>query len=240
MYKRRKSGDNWSAWVQMATTSDNVASATKLATGRTLKVNLASTAASTTFNGTANITDIGVSGTLPIANGGTGQTTAQNACYTFLNALGTATAAPIDNTYYITQDINGGATYHRRPVSSLWTYIKGKTDSLYASSSHTHTYYAINSQGTKDPETGRTSARGGVYTYNTMSTSSGGAASYTSVIGFGNGTAGTVEIAGEWTSPYKLFVRSLRDCIEDWTAWKEVCTGLSFSLSGTTLTITKS
>ena len=86
----------------MATTSDNVASATKLATGRTLKVNLASTAASTAFNGTANITDIGVAGTLPVVNGGTGQTTAQNACYAFLGALGTATAAPIDNTYYIT------------------------------------------------------------------------------------------------------------------------------------------
>ena len=76
MYKRRKMGDTWSSWVQMATTSDNVASATKLATGRTLKVNLASTAASTAFNGTANITDIGVAGALSIANGGTGSTTA--------------------------------------------------------------------------------------------------------------------------------------------------------------------
>lgn len=76
IYKRRKNDSSFSPWIQMATTSDNVASATKLQTGRTLKVNLARTSASTAFNGTANITNIGVSGTLPIANGGTGATTA--------------------------------------------------------------------------------------------------------------------------------------------------------------------
>lgn len=53
----------------------NAATATTLANGRTLKVNLASTSASTAFNGSTNITDIGVSGILPIANGGTGSNT---------------------------------------------------------------------------------------------------------------------------------------------------------------------
>lgn len=48
------------------------ASATKLATARTIKVNLASKAAPS-FDGTANLTP-GVSGTLPLGNGGTGQT----------------------------------------------------------------------------------------------------------------------------------------------------------------------
>ena len=47
-------------------------SAATLTTGRTLKVNLASNSASTAFNGSANISDIGVSGTLSVANGGTG------------------------------------------------------------------------------------------------------------------------------------------------------------------------
>ena len=51
----------------------NAASATKLAEGRTLKVNLASTNASTAFNGTAAIADIGVAGTLGVGNGGTGK-----------------------------------------------------------------------------------------------------------------------------------------------------------------------
>lgn len=46
------------------------ASATKLATGRTFRTNLASTATAS-FDGTANVTP-GVTGILPVANGGTG------------------------------------------------------------------------------------------------------------------------------------------------------------------------
>ena len=48
-------------------------SAATLTTGRTIQTNLASTSAAT-FNGSANITP-GVTGTLPVANGGTGSTT---------------------------------------------------------------------------------------------------------------------------------------------------------------------
>lgn len=54
-------------------TTGNAVSATKLATARTIRTNLSSTSASS-FNGTANITP-GVTGTLPIASGGTGGTT---------------------------------------------------------------------------------------------------------------------------------------------------------------------
>lgn len=53
--------------------TDTAVAATKLATGRTIKTNLGSTTAAT-FDGTSNITP-GISGTLPVANGGTGQTT---------------------------------------------------------------------------------------------------------------------------------------------------------------------
>ena len=56
----------------------NADTATTLATGRTLKVNLASTSVSTAFDGSANINDIGVSGILPIAQGGTGQNNTDN------------------------------------------------------------------------------------------------------------------------------------------------------------------
>ena len=59
--------------------SGNAASATILETGRTLKVNLASNAASTAFDGSAAVSDIGVDGTLAIGNGGTGGTTAATA-----------------------------------------------------------------------------------------------------------------------------------------------------------------
>lgn len=59
----------------VACTSVNLkaASATKLATARTIRTNLASTSTAS-FNGTANITP-GVTGTLGIGNGGTGATT---------------------------------------------------------------------------------------------------------------------------------------------------------------------
>ena len=53
------------------------ASAKKLTTARTIRTNLASTSTAS-FDGSANVTP-GVTGTLPIANGGTGATTAANA-----------------------------------------------------------------------------------------------------------------------------------------------------------------
>lgn len=63
------------------------AAATKLAAARTIRTNLASSGAAS-FNGTANVSP-GVTGTLPVANGGTGATTAAAA----LTALGAMPAA---------------------------------------------------------------------------------------------------------------------------------------------------
>lgn len=60
-------------WYEVATTSSTVSSANTLATARTVKTNLGSTG-SASFNGSANITP-GVTGTLPVSNGGTGATT---------------------------------------------------------------------------------------------------------------------------------------------------------------------
>ncbi|MDE7054727.1 MAG: hypothetical protein K2O84_07940 [Oscillospiraceae bacterium] len=57
--------------------SGNAGSATKLATSRTIHTNLASTTEAS-FNGTANVTP-GVTGILPISNGGTGGGTASEA-----------------------------------------------------------------------------------------------------------------------------------------------------------------
>ena len=58
-------------------TTGNAATATKLATARTIQTNLASTTAAS-FDGSGNIS-VGVTGTLPVANGGTGATSAANA-----------------------------------------------------------------------------------------------------------------------------------------------------------------
>ena len=93
-------------------------------------------------NHTHAITD--TTGTLPINRGGTGKTTGTDACNALLNALTTGDSDPVDNDYYISQYANGGAThttFHRRPVSKLWNYIKSKADSIYAAASHTHSQY---------------------------------------------------------------------------------------------------
>ena len=73
-------------------------------------------------------------GTLTVAKGGTGKTTAKDAANDFLNALETGSSNPQDADYYISQYVGGGTTtttYHRRPMSALWNYVAGKADSRY-------------------------------------------------------------------------------------------------------------
>lgn len=83
-----------------------------------------------TYDGSAAI-DVGIIGA---AYGGSGKTTLEDSTNAFLNALSEDTAVPVDADYYISQSAGGGTTtttYHRRPVSALYNYIKGKTDTLY-------------------------------------------------------------------------------------------------------------
>lgn len=78
---------------------------------------------------------------VPASKGGTGQTSLNNSANVLINALTTGDSTPTDADYYISQSVSGGTTtttYHRRPMSALWAYIKGKTDTLYAKISHTH------------------------------------------------------------------------------------------------------
>ena len=56
-----------------------------------------------------------------------------------LNKLSTGTAEPTDNDYYISQYAGGGTTtttYHRRPISALLNYIKGKLAKVASSGSY--------------------------------------------------------------------------------------------------------
>lgn len=87
------------ATINASTYTGNSATATKLETARTITANLASSTAGS-FNGSANIT-VGVTGTLPIANGGTGATTAAAA----RTALGCAPAYT-----YSTTDLTAGSS----------------------------------------------------------------------------------------------------------------------------------
>lgn len=85
------------------------------------------------------------------------------------------------------------------------------------------------SVGVVNPQTGRTQAYGNVYSYNTnLNYHEGAPTTYTSVIGFGRGAAGGVEICGEWTSGRGLWVRALRDTIDDWYAWDRILTEATY------------
>ena len=97
MALRQRGSNGWNAWKRIpmgdgtgasgtwgisvtgssASCTGNAATATKLVTARTIRTNLASTSAAS-FDGSANITP-GVTGTLHIANGGTGATNASAA-----------------------------------------------------------------------------------------------------------------------------------------------------------------
>lgn len=85
-----------------------------------------------------------------------------------------------------------------------------------------HTHDFINSKGNLNAQTGRTQNLGNVYSYNTVSGNTGGPTTYTSIIGFGRGAAGTVEIAGGWTSGMGLWYRALGDTIDNWFGWVKV------------------
>lgn len=120
---------------------------------------------------------------------------------------GTARNFTIGNT---TKSVNGSAN-----VSWSFADIGG------APANHSHNY--INSIGNLNPQTGRTQNLGNVYSYNTVSgTSNGAPTTYTSVIGFGRSTGGTVEIAGGWTAGMGLWYRALRDTTDNWYGWVKV------------------
>jgi len=69
---------------------------------------------------------------------------------TMINGLSTGSDTPKDADYYVSQYVGGGTTtttFHRRPMSALWSYIKGKTDAAYSPKTHTHNYAGSSSAG---------------------------------------------------------------------------------------------
>lgn len=131
--------------------ADEADTADKLTTARTIRTNLASTSAAS-FNGTANITP-GVTGTLPIANGGTGGTTSYAANANIFASMTEETDAVADADWIMVATLNTDSTNQEkgrlrvRKASSVYSYIKGKTDSLYATKSHTHSNATTSAAG---------------------------------------------------------------------------------------------
>lgn len=107
-----------SAWATITSYSGKASTA-----GTADKVANALSINGKTYDGSAAI-DVGV---IDAAHGGTGQTSLLNSANALINALDNGTSTPVDADYFIA----GGATYHRRPMSALYNYMKGKMDSVY-------------------------------------------------------------------------------------------------------------
>ena len=60
-----------------------------------------------------------------------------------LEKLPTWVANPTDSTQLVRRDTNGTAEYGRVTFRTVWNYIKGKTDAVYAAVSHTHPYLPL-------------------------------------------------------------------------------------------------
>lgn len=106
-----------------------------------------------------------------------------------------------------------------------------------------HTHNRLSCQGIMNPETGRTSERGGIYSYITNASHYTGApAKYTSIIGFGRGTGGHGEISINWvegSSTYTngIWYRGLRDYQDNWYGWTHILDEHNTYISNGTITI---
>ena len=129
--------------------ADEADTADKLTTARTIRTNLASTSAAS-FNGTANITP-GVTGTLPIANGGTGKTTALAANNAILANTVEITSGWSDTTdfCYISASPNDTQGALRKYSSAnVWAHwLNPKIAASYATKSHTHSNATTSAAG---------------------------------------------------------------------------------------------
>lgn len=135
--------------------------------------------------------------------------------------------ASATNAYHLRiNSANTWSTWYWAGQSGQPSWLWGSNDgtNMYVwnpNNFNVNTAQYLRSLGSQNCQTGRTQAYGDVYTYNTYDSNTGSPTAYTSVIGFGRGTAGTVEIAGGWCNNH-LYWRSLRDCCDDWYPWRTV------------------
>ena len=140
------------------------------------------------------------------------------------STIGSQTVA---NAYHLRiNSANSWSTWYWAGQSGQPSWLWGSNDgtNMYVwnpSNFNVNTAQYLRSLGNQNCQTGRTQAYGDVYSYNTYNGNTGSPTIYSSVIGFGRGIAGTVEIAGGWRNTH-LYWRSLRDCCEDWFPWRTV------------------
>ena len=103
-------------------------------------------------------------GVQTVANGGTGVTTQADINKAFIGNLEVGNDDVTDSTEFVSSyasdngfsDTNAINKPYKRKFSKVWNYIKGKADSIYAASSHTHTKSQITDFPTSLPANGGT------------------------------------------------------------------------------------
>ena len=98
-----------------------------------------------------------------------------NAVSALLNCLDTESSTPTDADYYIAQYAGGGTTttsYHRRPVSALYSYMKSKMDSVYSPKAGSSSITAIGTLSSGTVPVARISGLGSLATISTNSSTS--------------------------------------------------------------------
>lgn len=99
--------------------------------------------------GEASASDI-TSGVLPVARGGTGQTTLASAANALVTSMPTGDTVPVDSTNMIIQGVgNYTGTYYLKPISLLWEYIKGKISSVLGLTASNYNGTAAKATSTK-------------------------------------------------------------------------------------------
>lgn len=142
-------------------------------------------------------------------------------------ALTSDNVASATNAYHLRiNSVNTWSTWYWAGQGGQPSWLWGSNDgtNMYVwnpNNFNVNTARYLRSLGDQNCQTGRIQAYGDVYTYNTYNGNTGSPSTYTSVIGFGRGIRGTVEIAGGWCNTH-LYWRSLRDCCEDWYSWRTV------------------
>lgn len=91
------------------------------------------------FAGNVSGTASNVTGTVAIANGGTGAITAAGAANNLITSLPDWTEAPTDTTKLIRRDIAGASLFGQVTFLTVWNYIKSKIESLVLSTSTSST-----------------------------------------------------------------------------------------------------
>lgn len=117
----------------------------------------------------------------------------------------------------------GGSLAASRTISVSFAGTGSAT--TVSRSDHTHTN--ILSLGKVGTPTGRSINAMGIHTYTTYNEGAVTPVTYGEVLSYGD-NAGRAEILTSWSGVPKMYVRSLRDTVDSWTAWTQIWTAGDF------------